>query len=316
VIALSENAKFRYDRSAGQALHGASASPTTAGPATASDDNGHAAEAESQMRKALGLLGESSRHRQDPERMEQPAIRGPDRFNGGLHRRRFVQDGDIPVTVLRREPGHEAQPHRSVVTAAVPAPSTSRLQRTEAALAAETAARDRAERQLIEALAAARDLQTKIGHYELAKNEAIDALRHEREAQAALRTNVEALTAQLHEAEGRVAAAEQLADEAQAHLADERTARKNLEKSLRAAELARDAARQRAADLSDQLAETIRPEPPLRRRPMAEPVAVAPVAVVPAKRGRPPLAPKPRPELEQEPVKWWLAPAKPGAKRA
>jgi paraquat-inducible protein B len=240
--------------------------------------------------------------------MEQPAIRGADRFNGGLHRRRFVQDGDIPVTVLRREPGHEAQPHRSV-TAAVPAPSTSRLQRTESALAAETAGRERAERQLIEAQAVARDLQTKIGHYELAKNEAIDALRHEREALAALRTELEALTAQLHEADDRVASAEHLADEAQALLADERTARKNLEKSLRAVELARDAAKQRSADLSAQLAETVRPEPPIRRRPVAEPVAVVPV-----KRGRPPAVRAPEPE--QEPVKWWLSPAKPGAKRA
>ncbi len=261
------------------------------------------------MRKALGLLGETSRHRPDPERMEQPAIRGPDRFNGGLHRRRFVQDGDIPVTVLRREPGHEPQPHRSVVTAAVPAPSTSRLQRTEAALAAETAGREKAERQLIEAQAAARDLQTKIGHYELAKNEAIAALRHERDALAALRVEFDAMTVRLHEADDRVASAEQLADEVQALLADERAARKNLEKSLRAAELARDAAKQRAADLADELAETIRPEAPMRRRPIAEPVAVAP-----AKRGRPPAAP--RPELEPEPVKWWLAPAKAGAKRA
>ncbi len=108
MIALSENAKFRFDRSAGQIPHGTASTPVD--PSTALDDTGQAAEAESQMRKALGLLGESSRHRPDPERMEQPVIRGPDRFNGGLHRRRFVQDGDIPVTVLRREPGHEPQP--------------------------------------------------------------------------------------------------------------------------------------------------------------------------------------------------------------
>ncbi len=109
-----------------------------------------------------------------------PPPRGPDRFNGGLHRRRFVQDGDVPVTVLRREPGHEAPVHRAVATP-VAAPSSSRLQRTEAALAAETARREKAERALADLQAVLRDLQTKIGHAELTKTEAMAALKAERE---------------------------------------------------------------------------------------------------------------------------------------
>ena len=57
--------------------------------------------------------------------------------------------------------------HRGV--AAPSAPTTSRLQRTEAALAAETIAREKAERSLSETQSVVRDLQTKIGHAELAK---------------------------------------------------------------------------------------------------------------------------------------------------
>ena len=129
--------------------------------------------------------------------MDQPSRLG-ERFNGGLHRRRFVQDGDIPVTVLRRDQGHEAPVHRGAAPAA--APTSSRLQRTEAALAAETAAREKAERSLAEAQSVVRDLQTKIGHAELAKNEAIETLRREREAWSQLRTESEAWETRLQDA--------------------------------------------------------------------------------------------------------------------
>jgi hypothetical protein len=259
------------------------------------------------MRKALGLLGEGSRQRPDAERIDQPG-RGPDRFNGGLHRRRFVQDGDVPVTVLRREPGHETPAHRSV--AAVAAPSSSRLQRTEAALAAETTARERAERALAEVQATARDLQTKIGHAELAKNEAIATLQREREAIAGLRAEIATLDARVQEAEASAEAAEQAAIEHQAMLTDERQARKNLEKTLRATEAARDAAKQLAQSLSEAaaastLSESPRTVSPKRRRAVEEPTVVAP------RRGRPPAVVV---EQEPEPVKWWLSP-KPGSKR-
>ena len=123
------------------------------------------------MRRALGLLGDAPRHRADADRPEQTGRTGGG-FNGGLHRRRFVQDGDIPVTVLRRDPGLDAPANR--IAPPVSVPSSSRLQRTEAALAAETAARDKAERALNEAYGVVKDLQTKIGHAELAKNEALE----------------------------------------------------------------------------------------------------------------------------------------------
>jgi hypothetical protein len=307
VIALSENVKFRLDPLPSQA--GQNTPDPTPRPDAAADaavDAEQVDEAESQMRKALGLLGETPRHRSESDRGE-PSARGSDRFNGGLHRRRFVQDGDVPVTVLRRDSGHEAPAHRAVT--AVPAPSTSRLQRTEGALAAETAGREKAERLLAESHAATRDLQTKIGHYELAKNEALDALRHEREAISGLRAEIEALSGRLAEAEARADAAEQVNEEHAVLLADERHARKILEKSLRAVEAARDAAKQVAARLSEAAAEPARRDPPARRHVVAEPEVTAATT----RRGR--ASSIAVPETEPEPVKWWLVPAKTTGKR-
>jgi len=130
-------------------------------------------EAEAQMRKALGLEGTTLRMPLDPEpgrgeHGHRPAERGA--FSG--HRRRFVRDGDVPVTVRRRDPVTE--------------PGRNRLQQAEAQVAAEAAARTQVERALAEAQVQARDLQTKIGHAELAKDEALEAVRRGREIIAEL----------------------------------------------------------------------------------------------------------------------------------
>lgn len=257
------------------------------------------------MRKALGLLGESSRHRQEPDRTDQTARMG-DRFgggNGGLHRRRFVQDGDIPVTVLRRDQGHEAPAHRGI--AAPLAPTSSRLQRTEAALAAETFAREKAERSLAETQFAARDLQTKIGHADLAKTEAIEALRHEREATSQLRADLEALNASLNEALEQARAAERNAQSWQEQLASERLATKAAEKALRVAEAGRDAAEQLLRTLSNEVQPTARAEPVQRLREMAD----AQITAATRRNRAPDVA-----GAEPEPVKWWLN-VKPASKK-
>jgi hypothetical protein len=281
-------------------------------------------EAESQMRRALGLLGDAPRHRADADRPE-PSGRtggsgGGGGFNGGLHRRRFVQDGDVPVTVLRRDPGLDVPNNR--IAAPVSVPSSSRLQRTEAALAAESAARDKAERSLSEAYAVVKDLQTKIGHAELAKNEALDSLRREREAASLLRSETEERDARVREAEERAEAAEAAAGEYHEQLVSERHARKIAEKALRAAEAARDEAEQLLRTLSEEVPRATRAsaqrsaeppdfepkpaEPPRRGRPIAEPE----VAAAAARRQRSAEAAEPEPE----PVKWWLN-TKPGPKR-
>ncbi len=314
---LSENLKLRLDNQSGETQQERLARAPDPG---ISGDSGPADAAESQMRKALGLLGETSRNRQELERMDQPNRMGGvfgGGGNGGLHRRRFVQDGDIPVTVLRREPGHEQPAYRSVAAPAVP--TSSRLQRTEAALAAETAAREKAERSLAETQFAVRDLQTKIGHAELAKNEAVEALRRERESIGGLRANEEAREEQIEEAMERTRSAEQQAHISQTQLADERHARKAAEKALRLAEAARDTAEQRVQTLTE---EALKPAPapvlaPLRVEPMVRPrvvVAEPEVVAVAPRRGRPP-AVAVVPETEPEPVKWWLNTKPVGKKR-
>jgi hypothetical protein len=299
---LSENLKLRLDPSFGETQQDRlSRAPDPGSP----NAPGPGDEAESQMRKALGLLGESQRHRPEAERVDQPA-RMSDRFNGGLHRRRFVQDGDIPVTVLRRDQGYEPPAHRGV--AAPPAPTSSRLQRTEAALAAETTAREKAERALVEAQNMVRDLQTKIGHAELAKSEAIDTLHREREALAELRAESDAWGERLREALEQAQAAEHNAHIYHEQLADERHARKTAEKALRNAETARDTAEQLVRTLSEETpAPRFVAEPPRRPRIIAEPEVVA----VTARRGRSPEAVT----ADPEPVKWWLNTKPAGKKR-
>jgi hypothetical protein len=325
VMELSENLKLRLDVPTGESQQDKlSRMPDQ----NASGDAGQSAEAESQMRRALGLLGESPRHRPDAERMEQTG-RSSGGFGGGLHRRRFVQDGDIPVTVLRREPGHDASQHR--VVAPVSAPTSSRLQRTEAALAAETTAREKAERSLNEAYAVIRDLQTKIGHAELAKNEAVEALHRERDLASQLRGEAEEWEARLQDARDQIHAAQTAASGYQDQLAEERQARKAAEKALCSAEAARDAAEEQLVNTlseeaskrsrgavprsAQQSAEPLQPEPNRAERKRAEPIRRARVAAEPEVLEAAPrrsraveVAPEP------EPVKWWLN-TKPAPKR-
>ncbi len=296
---LSENLKLQLENITGdnqQDRMVRAANPATGDDAEPND------EAESQMRKALGLMGEGQRHRSEPERSEQPHRMG-DRFNGWLHRRRFVQDGDIPVTVLRRDPGHEVPAHRGAAPAAPP--TSSRLQRTEAALAAETAAREKAERSLAETQALAHDLQTKIGHGELAKNEAFEALRRERDVLTQLKADAYAIEARLQEALSLRHVAEQAAESYEHQLVDERHARRAAEKALKASEVARETAEQLVRALSEEAPVAPQSEP--TRRPRSEPEVVA-VAL-----SRRPRILEP-PAAEPEPVKWWLNP-KPAAKR-
>jgi hypothetical protein len=297
---LSENLKLRLENLTGESQ--AERSARSVDPASGGEPE-PIDEAESQMRKALGLLGEGQRHRSESERSE-PAHRMGDRFNGGLHRRRFVQDGDIPVTVLRRDQGHELPAHRGA-PAATP-PTSSRLQRTEAALASESAARERAERTLADVQALAHDLQTKIGHAELAKNEAVEALRRERDVSAELRTELHGLQEQLEQVLAQSHTLEQASASWQDQLSDERHALRSAEKALRTAEAARDEAERLIRALSEEAPTPVARRSESLRRSHVEPEIVAP----PARR----LRVVEQPAAEPEPVKWWLNP-KPAAKR-
>ena len=294
---LSENTKLRFDPHQGKVGFDQEQLRSNEPP--------HLEETEAQMRRALGLFGDMSR-RQDPDRSDSPQ-RSADRLMSGGHRRRFVQDGDVPVTVVRRDQGLDNAAQR----ASLNSPGSNRLQRTEAALAAETAARDRAERSLAEAQATAHDLQTKIGHAELAKHEATEALRREREETAAIRAAVSQYNDQLREAAEQVERLEQAAAAAEDALADERRARKAAERIAREAEAARETLEQRVRDLmaeQDRAAQAERAA--VRSAPLA-PSRVAP-ASTPLRRAK--VAVAPIPETEPEPVKWWLM-TKPAAKR-
>ena len=244
-------------------------------------------DAEQAMRRALGLYGDAPRPR--PEERQDGAQRGGGGFTqGGLHRRRFVQDGEVPVTVVRREPDAA---HGGTGQAA---PTSSRLQRVEAALAGETAGRERAERALHETQAALQALQTKMGHNDLAKNEALAASKRLADEIVTLKEELGAASERLKEVEARADEAEEDLRTVRAELTEERRARKLAERLLREA--------------TDEPAPAVVQEAAPVQRAHDQIERIAP------RRGRPP-AVRAEPEVEPEPVKWWLLPTKTAGKR-
>jgi hypothetical protein len=103
--------------------------------------------AEGQMRRALGL-------QREPAQSTTPKT-----ISAGVNpqRRHFVRDGDVPVTVVHGEHGNSL---------------VQQLEAARQALRAQTAASEEAERALAEARNTIRDLQTKLAHESLAKDEA------------------------------------------------------------------------------------------------------------------------------------------------
>lgn len=257
---------------------------------------------EVRMRRALGLWGDQPRPRPPQERNDPPP-RPVERFpNSGHHKRRFVHDGEVPVTLVHGlAPGRREHAEGNGTRGGNGQP-TNRLEVAEAALAAEIATRERIERALQEAQATIHDLQTKLGHADLARQEAVETLRRERDAMAELRASAEA-------AEDRVAAAQ----------AAQAAAEQRLE-TLRA----------RIAEPADPIV----PPPPRRRgrkpralapaesagvatRTVAKPVTKAtakPAAKAAAKTAKPPKAAtrgRGKPAAagrNAKPIRWWVAP--------
>ena len=114
-------------------------------------------------------------------------------------------------------------------------PTSSRLQRVEAALAAETAGREKAERALHEAQAQVQALQTKMGHNDLAKNEAMAAAKRHLDEVVTVREELAAAVERLRETEATVREAEEEISTLRSDLAEERRARKLAERLLREA---------------------------------------------------------------------------------
>jgi hypothetical protein len=278
--------------------------------------------AEERMRRALGLQGEQLRARQAPERTDQAPQRPAERFSPGGHKRRFVHDGEVPVTVVhglvsgRRDHGDGNGSRNNA--------PTNRLEIAEAALAAEIATRDKTERALQEAQAAVHDLRTKLGHADLARQEAVEALRREREAREALR-------ADLHEAQAQATAARQAqeaVEDALAELQEQRAAAFDRAGTVdRLGAVDHGAAVDRLGTVSHAAAvDTITeddtgaeddtllqeaPRPRRGRKPRAATVAFAEPpapAAKPGKVGLPGRSKEPAPTREPKPIRWWLTP--------
>ena len=123
---------------------------------------------EAKMRNALDGLGGSFR----PQHASPVVERRPTSTSPGHTRRhRFVQDGEVPVTVLRGRSEAPDALHQQAASA------INRLDALQHALNDEQAARERVERSLEEAQAVIRDLRTKLAHMELARDEAAAAVR-------------------------------------------------------------------------------------------------------------------------------------------
>jgi septal ring factor EnvC (AmiA/AmiB activator) len=205
-------------------------------------------------------------------------------------KRRFVQDGEVPVTVVRR--GSDAG-----------SPSASPLQRAETALAHEVSACKNVERLLADTQAQIRDLQTKIGHAELARAEADNQARRDKETLAELRAAADESVRAHREILERSAAAGDRVKALQASLREEQSARATAEAKLVAAEDARRSMEARINELSTQPAS-----------PRSSGHSTPPPLRSVARKQTKGAAAKAR-EPEPEPIKWWLTPAKPTKRR-
>jgi hypothetical protein len=283
---------------------------------------------EAQMRHALGL-DSPAQPLAPPVNNDVTPSPAPERLT--LHRppRRFVKDGEVPVTVVRRTPADG-------VSGLGPA-AMSQLEAARQTIRSQAVATERAERALADAQATIRDLRTKLEHERMARDEALQAVsRAEADRDTAL-------------------AGQQTL---RAELAAERVGREKVEQELQRAiearheaEAERSSPKRRGRPPKVAAAREI-PEPPAVPRKRGRPrkiIAEAAIApAVPKRRGRPPkvrveeqaelsLAPEPaarrrgrppkvrveeqaelglapgplarrrgRPPKEQKPVKWWV----------
>ncbi len=109
----------------------------------------------------------------------------------GPMRRRFVRDGDVTVVVAQPGSGIGSA-HRPTITGA---PPVNRLANAEAALATEQAARQRAERALLEAQATIKRLQTQVVHAEMTGREALEAAQRAESERCAMAAALDAAQA-------------------------------------------------------------------------------------------------------------------------
>ncbi len=141
--------------------------------------------AEAQMRHALGLDGQAQAPRGDEQ---QPPPQGPTPDRLTLHRppRRFVKDGEVPVTVVRRT-------HPGEVAANIAPAASNQLEAARQTIRSQAVATERAERALNDAQATIRDLRTKLAHERMAREEAFQTVRRLEAERDAAATAMQAL---------------------------------------------------------------------------------------------------------------------------
>jgi hypothetical protein len=225
---------------------------------------------EAQMRHALGL-DSPAQPLAPPANNDVTPSPAPERLT--LHRppRRFVKDGEVPVTVVRRTPADGAS---GLGPAAM-----SQLEAARQTIRSQAVATERAERALADAQATIRDLRTKLEHERMARDETLQAIsRAEADRDAAL-------------------AGQQTL---RAELAAERIGREKVEQELQRAIEARHLAEaerhpptRRGRPPKVAVASEV-PEPPVVPRKRGRPrkiIAEAAIApAMPKRRGRPPKA--------------------------
>ena len=134
---------------------------------TSDNDTVDQPQGEARMREALGLRTNGSRNPAGNHRPERILDHG----SSNPRRHRFVQEGEVPVEVMT------LRDHAGRAPAGAP-----RHRVDDNALAAEKMAREQAERAFHEISERYRELQTKLGHAELARDEAL-ALAARRQSQ-------------------------------------------------------------------------------------------------------------------------------------
>ena len=188
-------------------------------------------------------------------------------------RHRFVRDGEVPVVTVTSRRGHSA--HSLPAGTSFDPAVTSRLETVEVTLRQERSARQRVEAALRAAQATIHDLQTKLGHAVLARDEAVEALRG---AEAGLRD------AEAQRAEQRRQAA---SSPTATHAAGPKRRGRSPGSSRKAAAIRPASGNQdagRAELVASSESPQTQPAKERHRRPITKPDTSA-----------------------QEPVKWWLA---------
>ena len=238
---------------------------------------------EARMRRALEFLS-SEKGSALPTAPRQPEAKSsPQTLNlhsGPRPRRRFVEDGEVAVTVVSRQ-----QPRNGPETSL---PSQSRLTLAETALDHERAARQQAERDLHEALATVRALETKLGHAELQLSETSSSARNTLEE---LQLKHEQQQTQLRQ-ELETERAGRLAAERAGRLAAERADRLEAEQALAVTTTVQRRAvsavpAQRAMPAQQSLLDELPVAKPKRAKALVKSKPVA------------------RKQAEPKPVKWW-----------